>query len=205
MNASTRPAPATRGFEVLQIVGELRLAGVADRPRAGEAGRLRAGMRAVAVEGRERCRLARDPMAGLRRDRLDAAEPLGDVVLEADLGELAVADHVDAELALAAHDRRRTASRSSAGERLRVVGLPGHPREQLGGERFRPWEAAHVGGDDAALPFVDQCHGSGPGAAEWLAGRDCTRAARAQSPSASRGGAAGAAATDLAPGGAKGR
>ena len=113
-----RIAAFQRGFEIGDVLGQLLLAGIFDRPGAGEPRLLRAGMRAVFVEARERHVLARAAFAGFRRDRLKPGQPVGDVVLKARLRLLAVADDVDAELDLLVHD---------LGDRLR-----GFARERFG-------------------------------------------------------------------------
>jgi len=147
------------GLEIGQVGGERLLPDIADRPGTGVAGRLRARMRAL-VEGGKRLGLARRPVAGRGRDLLEAAEPVGDVILEARLGQFAVAHDVDAEFRLLADDADHRLVQL-IGQRRPVVGLTRHAREQLRGQRLRPRQASHMRGDDAAPEFVDQGHAAG--------------------------------------------
>ena len=153
-NASVHLDALERRLEVVDVALQLGLPGVGDRP---DAYRLDRGRNALAgielgVELGELLAVdAAGERIGARLDRppLEAAQALQHVLRPADrFAELAVADDVDADLGLLAHDLGDRLLQALVVSRL-VVRLAGLLGAQKFLQRRRPDEAADMGGEDA--------------------------------------------------------
>ena len=109
---------------------------------------------AVRIELGERALLARVDVRRVVLARLHAAEPFVDIGDEAGLRLLAVIDDVETRRDLAAYDVvHGIAHGLGIGRRMRVA-VGHHVRERVG-----PGQGPDMGGDDAFLAFLLECHG----------------------------------------------
>src|SRR5258705_7529056 len=144
-------------FEIVDVLLELLLPDILDGTGTGVAGGLRARVRSVLVEGRESLILARAAYARFRLERFEPGKPVGDIVLKARLGQLAVTDHVHPELRLLDHNILYGLGQLGC-EGAAVVVLAAHAREELRGQRHRSRQAADVSREDAELAFGAEGH-----------------------------------------------
>ena len=151
-----------RGFEIVDVALQLRLAGIGDRPDAHRLDRGGDAFAGIELGIKFGELLAVDAArewigAGLDRPPLEAAQPFEHVLRPADrFAELAVADDVDADFGLLVHhlrDRRRQALVIS-GRVVRLAGLLGAQKLL---QRLRPDQAADMGGQDAVGAALHLC------------------------------------------------